>query len=270
MISNSMKIGFGKLVTGAAIAVLLAACGGKEEPAAPAGAASPAPAAESTPAEPSAAPATDAAPAAETASPAEATAPADAATGAATATDDTAARAQGSDAAEKPSGKYAEAIGIFQQAGESGSFFGKSYGYAVFPTIGKAGLGVGGAHGKGRVYVGGRHVGDTKVTQLSIGLQAGAQAYSQIIFFEDKRAFDEFSSGNFEFGASASAVAITAGVSAGAGTTGAGAGASGGKHDATTASIGGYHKGMAVFTVAKGGLMYEASIGGQKFSYTAR
>ena len=272
MISNSMKIGFGKLVTGAAIAVLLGACGGKDEPAAPAGAASPAPPAESTPAEPSAAPATDAAPAAETASPAEATAPADAAKEAEadTTADAAAANAQRSDAAEKPSGKYAEAIGIFQQAGESGSFFGKSYGYAVFPTIGKAGLGVGGAHGKGRVYVGGRHVGDTKVTQLSIGLQAGAQAYSQIIFFEDKRAFDEFSSGNFEFGASASAVAITAGVSAGAGTTGAGAGASGGKHDATTASIGGYHKGMAVFTVAKGGLMYEASIGGQKFSYTAR
>ena len=121
-----------------------------------------------------------------------------------------------------------------------------------------------------RVYVGGRRVADTKVTQLSIGLQAGAQAYSQIIFFEDKRAFDEFASGSFEFGATATAVAITAGVSASAGTTGAGAGASGGKHDASTTSIGAFHKGMAVFTVAKGGLMYEASIGGQKFSYTAR
>jgi len=261
------NIGISKLATAAAIAVFLTACGGKEEPAAPAGESGTAPAAEVAPAEPATPPVAETAPPA-----AEAAAPAESATGedTATAADDTAADAQASDVAEKPSGKYAEAIGIFQQAGQSGSFFGKSYGYAVFPTIGKAGLGVGGAHGKGRVYVGGRHVGDTKVTQLSIGLQAGAQAYSQIIFFEDKRAFDEFASGSFEFGASATAVAITAGVSAGAGTTGAGAGASAGKHDATTASVGGYHKGMAVFTVAKGGLMYEASIGGQKFGYTAR
>jgi lipid-binding SYLF domain-containing protein len=259
-----MKVDIGKLITAAAIAVLLGACGGKEEPAAPATEASPAPAVAPPLAEPAAPPAAEAAPAAA------ATAPAEAAPEAAAATGETDADAEAADAAEPPSGKYAEAIGIFQQAGESGSFFGRSYGYAVFPTIGKAGLGVGGAHGKGRVYVGGRHVGDTRVTQLSIGLQAGAQAYSQIIFFEDQRAFEEFSSGNFEFGANASAVARTAAVSAGAGTTGAGAGASGGKHDATTASIGGFHKGMAVFTVAKGGLMYEAAIGGQKFSYEAR
>ena len=164
--------------------------------------------------------------------------------------------------------KYAETIKIFKEAGESGTFFGNSYGYAVFPTIGKAGFVVGGAHGDGRVYAQGKHVGDTSMTQLSIGFQLGAQGYSQIVFFEDKRAFDEFTSGNFEFGAQASAVAITAGASAGATTAGASAGASGGKHDATT--VGEYHKGMAVFTVAKGGLMYEASIGGQKFSYTPK
>ena len=165
--------------------------------------------------------------------------------------------------------KYEEARGIFQQAGESGSFFNNSYGYALFPTIGKGGIGIGGAHGKGRVYVNGKHVGDTSMTQLTIGLQLGGQAYSQIIFFQDKRAFDEFSSGNFEFGAQATAVAITAGASASASTAGGGsAGASGGKHDATTA--GGYSKGMAVFTVDKGGLMYEASIGGQKFSYKSK
>jgi lipid-binding SYLF domain-containing protein len=105
---------------------------------------------------------------------------------------------------------------------------------------------------------------------LTVGLQLGGQAYSQIIFFEDKRAFDEFTSGNFEFGAQASAVAITAGASATASTTGSSAGASGGQHDASTKEIGGYYKGMAVFTVAKGGLMYEASIGGQKFSYTPK
>lgn len=104
------------------------------------------------------------------------------------------------------------------------------------------------------------------MTQLTVGLQLGGQAFSQIIFFEDKRAFDEFTNGNFEFGAQATAVAITAGASAAATTTGDSASASGGKHDATT--VGKYHNGMATFTVAKGGLMYEASVGGQKFSYT--
>ncbi len=160
---------------------------------------------------------------------------------------------------------YEDTIKVFSSAGESGEFFGKTYGYAVFPTIGKAGVGIGGAYGKGRVFVGGKHVGNTSVTQLTVGWQLGGQAYSMIIFFEDKRAFDEFSSGNFEFSAQATAVAITAGVSAAATTAGSSAGASGGKHDATT--VGRYHRGMAVFTVAKGGLMYEASIGGQKFSY---
>ncbi len=88
-----------------------------------------------------------------------------------------------------------------------------------------------------------------------------------MIFFEDKRALDEFESGSFAFDASASAIAITAGASASAGTTGATAGASGGKKDAVTAS-GGYQKGMAVFTIAKGGPMYAATVAGQKFSYT--
>src|SRR5512135_2727001 len=92
--------------------------------------------------------------------------------------------------------KYDDTVKLFKDAGESASFFGKSYGYAVFPTIGKGGLGVGGAYGEGRVYEQGRHVGDTKMTQLSIGFQAGGQGYSQIIFFQDKRALDEFRSGN--------------------------------------------------------------------------
>ena len=170
--------------------------------------------------------------------------------------------------AEDDEAKYAETIKIFKEAGESGTFFDQSYGYAVFPTIGKGGIGIGGAYGKGRVYAQGKYVGDTSMTQLSIGFQLGGQGFSQIVFFEDQRAFDEFTSGNFEFGAQASAVALTAGASAGATTAGASAGASGGKHDATT--VGEYHKGMAIFTVAKGGLMYEASIGGQKFSYKPR
>jgi lipid-binding SYLF domain-containing protein len=165
--------------------------------------------------------------------------------------------------------EYSDTVKIFRDAGESGKFFDKSYGYAVFPTVGKAGVFIaGGAYGKGRVYARGKYVGDTELKQLSVGPQLGGQGYSQIVFFEDKRAFDEFTSGNFEFAAQASAVAITAGASAGATTAGSSAGASGGKHDATT--VGNYYKGMAVFTVAKGGLMYEASIGGQKFSYTKK
>ena len=168
---------------------------------------------------------------------------------------------------EEEEAKYADAIQVFQNAGESGSFFDNSYGYALFPTIGKAGFVVGGAYGKGRVYVGGNHVGDSTMTQLSVGFQLGGQAYSEIIFFQDQRALDEFRN-NFEFGAQATAVAVTAGVSAGASTTGASAGASGGKNDAVT--VGSYYKGMAVFIVAKGGLMYEASVSGQKFTYEPR
>jgi lipid-binding SYLF domain-containing protein len=162
---------------------------------------------------------------------------------------------------------YESTIEVFQEAGQSASFFEDAYGFAVFPTIGKGGLGIGAARGKGRVYVEGEPVGETTMTQLSIGLQAGGQAYSQIIFFEDERAFRDFTTGNFEFGANASAVAITASASATAGSTGASAGASGGQHDASTASTG-YYRGMAVFTVAKGGLMYEASVSGQRFSFS--
>jgi lipid-binding SYLF domain-containing protein len=161
--------------------------------------------------------------------------------------------------------KYSETVDLFKNAGQSGTFFRNSYGYAVFPTIGKAGLGIGGAHGEGRVYEQGKYVGDTKMTQLSIGFQAGGQGFSQIIFFQDKRAFDEFTSGNFEFGANVNAVVITAAASGSASTTGSTAGASGGKKDAATA--GEYHKGTAVFMIVKGGLMYEASVSGQKFSY---
>lgn len=160
---------------------------------------------------------------------------------------------------------YSETIKLFKSAGECNTFFGKSYGYAVFPNIGKGGMGIGGAYGKGKVYRGGAAVGKTSMTQLSVGFQLGGQGYSMIIFFEDKRAFDEFTSGNFEFGAQASAVAITAGATAGAGTTGASAGASAGKNDAK--NVGEYYKGMATFVIIKGGAMYEAAIAGAKFNY---
>jgi lipid-binding SYLF domain-containing protein len=161
--------------------------------------------------------------------------------------------------------KYSDTTTLFKNAGQSSKFFGKSYGYAVFPTIGKGGLGIGGAYGEGRVYEQGKYVGDTKMTQLSIGFQAGGEGYSQIIFFQDKRSFDEFTSGNFEFGANVNAVVITAAASGSASTGGSTASASGGKKDASTA--GKYEKGTAVFVISKGGLMYEASVSGQKFSY---
>jgi lipid-binding SYLF domain-containing protein len=162
---------------------------------------------------------------------------------------------------------FPEAISSFKAAGTSAAYFSKSYGYAIFPSVGAGALGVGGAFGKGRVYVHGKHVGDTKMGQLSIGFQAGGKAYSEIIFFEDKRSLDEFESGNFEFGADASVVAITAGANADAATNGASAGASANSSEATTRA-GGFSKGMAVFTIAKGGLMASAAIAGQKFTYT--
>jgi len=164
--------------------------------------------------------------------------------------------------------EYQDTIKIFKNAGESGTFFKNAYGYAVFPTIGKGGVGVGGAFGRGRVYDHGKYVGDASMTQVTVGFQLGGQAYSQIVFFQNQSAFQKFTSGNFAFGAEASAVAITAAAGAKANTTGSSAGISGTKNAAAT--VGAYHDGMATFTVAKGGLMYEASIGGQKFGYTPR
>ena len=161
---------------------------------------------------------------------------------------------------------FSATIKMFKGSPLVEKFFNNSYGYAVFPTIGKGGVGIGGAHGKGQVYQGGKVTGKTSMTQLTVGLQFGGQAFSQIIFFEDKRAYDEFTSGNFEFDATASAVAITAGAQASAGTEGASAGASAGPATGAQAKTS-YHKGMVVFTHAKGGLMYEASIGGQKFNF---
>jgi lipid-binding SYLF domain-containing protein len=163
--------------------------------------------------------------------------------------------------------EYADTITVFKNAGDSAGFFTNNYAYAVFPTVGEGGFILGGARGKGHVYVHDKIVGDTIMTQLSAGFQAGGKAYSQIIFFEDKRALDEFESGAFEFAAGASAIAVTAAASASAGTSGVSAGASRGKNDADTRS-GGYLSGMAVFTVAKGGLMYAATIAGQKFTFT--
>jgi lipid-binding SYLF domain-containing protein len=167
--------------------------------------------------------------------------------------------------AEPDAVKFEHARSLFRHAGQSAGFFHSSYGYALFPTVGEGAFVVGGAGGKGGVFVHGKQVGWATLAQVSVGAQAGGQAFSEIIFFEDKRALDEFESGNFEFGADVGVVAITAGADASASTNGAQAGASGGMKDATTR--GHYYKGMAVFTIAKGGLMYQAAVSGQKFGF---
>lgn len=163
--------------------------------------------------------------------------------------------------------KDSNTASLFRNANQSAGYFASSYGYAIFPTVGKGGLGIGAAHGSGHVFAHGHRIGHVTMNQLSVGFQAGGEAYSEIIFFRDKAALDDFTSGNFEFSADAGVVVITAAADGSVGTTGADAGASVGKTDAAT--VGGYNHGMAVFTIAKGGLMYNATIAGQKFSYTA-
>ncbi|MCW8348619.1 hypothetical protein MD535_21765 [Vibrio sp. ZSDZ65] len=164
-------------------------------------------------------------------------------------------------ASNAPTSKIEATMNRFKEAQATHSFFDNAYGYAVFPTVGKGGFGLGGSYGEGQVFRQGVHVGETTLAQLSFGLQLGAQAYSEIIFFETKADYYAFTSGSFEFGAQASAVAITLGASAQAGSTGAGAQA--GDKQSRAA----YINGMSVFTMTKGGLMYEAAIGGQGFTF---
>lgn len=160
---------------------------------------------------------------------------------------------------------YADTKKMFVEAG-LGPMFESAYGYALFPTIGKGGLFIaGGAYGKGQVYDQGKVIGSTEMYQASLGFQLGGTGYSQVVFFKDKRALDEFTSGNFEFGADAQVTAITAAAEASANTAGSSATASGGKNNAVTTGV--YYKGMATYTITKGGLMYEISINGQKFTF---
>ncbi len=126
-----------------------------------------------------------------------------------------------------------------------GRFFDSAWGFVIFPNVGKGGAGIGGAFGKGEAYEQGRYVGRTRLSQVTVGFQFGGQAYSEILFFEDDKAMKDFKGGHFELGAQASAIAVTAGASA----------------DAS------YDRGVAVFTLGKGGLMVEATVGGQKFAY---
>ena len=164
---------------------------------------------------------------------------------------------------------YADTIDVYKKSETVKPFFKSAYGYAVFPTVGKGGIGIGGAFGKGQVYRNGQVTGSVTMVKATIGFQLGGQAFSEMIFFEDKRAYDDFTSGNFEFDATASAVAITAAVQAKAGTEGTTAGASAGPSTGKQAPST-YRKGMAVFVHTIGGFMYEASIGGQKFNFTPK
>lgn len=127
-------------------------------------------------------------------------------------------------------------------------FFDSAVAYVIIPTVGKGGIGIGGARGNGLLYEGGKITADVTLSQLTVGFQWGGQAYSEFIFFKDDLALKDFKRGNYELGAQASAVAVTAGASA----------------DAD------YSEGVAIFTQAKGGLMYEASVGGQKFKVKTR
>ncbi len=148
--------------------------------------------------------------------------------------------------ADDPVKEANETIAVFKKADPGISkFFSGAVGYAVFPTVGKGAIGIGGAGGSGVLFEKGNAIGKTSLAQVTIGLQLGGQAYSEIVFFETPAALTDFKKGNFALAAQVSAVAAAAGASANAK----------------------YVNGVAVFTVAKGGLMYEASVGGQKFSY---
>ena len=161
---------------------------------------------------------------------------------------------------------YADTLALFKKSPEVKQFFDDSYGYAVFPTVGKGGIGFGGAYGKGQVYRQAETTGTVLLVKLSAGFQLGGQAFSEIIFFQDKQAYEKFTTGTFEFDATASAVVITAGAQAQIGTGGNTAGVALGPATARQQATR-YTRGMAVFIKAIGGLMYEAAIGGQTFIY---
>ena len=141
--------------------------------------------------------------------------------------------------AENAKAEFIKSDGLMQ------SLFDKSAGYVIFPNVGKGAIGVGGAAGNGILYENGKAVGHAKMKQVTVGFQFGGQAYREVIFFEDKAALDRFKTGNFELSAQASAVAVTKGASV----------------DVK------YRNGVMIFTQEKGGLMYEASVGGQHFDY---
>jgi lipid-binding SYLF domain-containing protein len=144
-------------------------------------------------------------------------------------------------------GQVRQTIDLFKKTDPGmKEFFNKASGYAVFPTVGKGGVGLGVGRGKGLVFEGGRLMGEVKLTQVTIGAQLGGQTYSEVVFLESPETMKSFKEGDFALSAQASATAAAAGAAANAK----------------------YKQGVAVFTMATGGLMYEASVGGQKFNFT--
>lgn len=139
----------------------------------------------------------------------------------------------------------AEALKAFKEHEEAKKFFKNAYGYAVFPTVGSGALAIGAAYGEGGVYKKGTLVAKTTLTQVTIGLGLGGEAYREIIFFKDKEAFDRFAQGNIELGARATATAA----------------------DKNVAAEMGYNNGVAIFTLTKAGLIANAAVGGQRFTY---
>ena len=143
-------------------------------------------------------------------------------------------------------GRVKDAIDLFKSRDSSlKEYFNKAYGYAVFPNVAKGAIGIGGAHGKGQVFEKGKLIGNASLTQATIGLQLGGQVYAELIFFERQSALEDLKDNQFTFSAQVSAVAAAEGASANAR----------------------YQNRVTVFTLAKSGLMYEASIGGQKFKF---
>jgi lipid-binding SYLF domain-containing protein len=158
-----------------------------------------------------------------------------------------------------------ETVELFRGIPQVFPYFESAYGYAVWPRIARGGFFVGGSRGRGQIYVGGQMVGTSTLVEASIGFQAGGQTYRQIIFFQDAEAYQSFAKDGFEFDAEAQAVAVTASAEAGAGTTGSRASAGAGSPN--TAAGGGYSGGMQIFTMAEGGLMYKATVAGQRYNY---
>lgn len=155
----------------------------------------------------------------------------------------TVAIAQNNKEKERISDAEATKAAFIEENDKTSEFFNSAFGYAIYPSIGKGAIGIGGAHGNGVLFKGGAAQAPTSMSQVTIGFQWGGQAYMEVVFFEDLRAYDNFVSGKLKLSGQASAVAVTAGAS----------------FDVK------YNDGVAIFTMVKGGLMYEASVGGQKF-----
>ena len=159
-----------------------------------------------------------------------------------------------------------EAIEAFKSVPVVQPFFDNSFGYAVWARIARGGIGIGGATGRGQVYVDGEVTGFSRLVDISIGLQLGGQVYRQVVFFEDASTYDDFTDGKFEFDAQASAVAVTASARASSGTQGSQASV-GAASSAELAGAEAYYQGMRVFTMTVGGLMYQATIAGQRYNF---